>query len=609
MSLSIPPSERRARPASVSATQKLSGLTCARDSSKARALLVETGLAALLVMLVGLAYGNALSNGFCFDDVPFIQLSDDVGGIDDIPGLFGFGRPMAYRPVRQASYAIDGELWGKNPFGYHLTNIVLHAIATVLVYCVSRRLFRRRAFSWVVAALFALHPIHTESVTYISGRKDVLCTLFGLVAMMLALRLRDRWSQQSITLRGLHGLGILFALLLSIGSKEMGFAFLPLLVVGGLLLRLRDSSDETSFRSVIRDARAILRRHRGAFFIAAGLMIGVAVFLFVKGRATHASWHGGDIVTNFLNVARVQVLYLYRLLVPLRLIGDYHFDTFRVTTSWFDPVAYVCGAGLLALIGVAVVNVRRRFVLVFGVIVYFVAMLPVMHIRPHHELLAERFLYLPSIGFCIAFAAMLGTVAKRIPRRVAVAGLVLILAAYGGRTALRNLDWRDDFTFWSVTREQSPRNARAHVYYAYNVYYSGRTGEAIQAMERALEIMPTFATGQYNLGRMYESIGGYEKAIEAYRKEIARYFNADAYFNLANIYGKLGRYADAEKTFRTLLDKTKPTADVLYYLGVVCEKQGRITEARQAFRRAEARDENDPRVKEALRRLRLRGDP
>ncbi len=578
------------------------------DASPGRSIWIDTGLAGLLVLLVACAYGNALSNGFCFDDVPFIELSDDVGGVDDIPGLFGFGRPMAYRPVRQASYAIDGELWGKNPFGYHLTNIILHAITTVLVWLVARRLFRRTSISWIIAALFALHPVHTESVTYVSGRKDVLCTLFGLVAVILALRLRDGWERHHLLARALHVAGIVLALFLSIGSKEMGFAFLPMIVVGGLLLRLRDASSETSFRSVVSDVGAIVRRRRVPLAIATGLILGIAVFLVVKGRATHASWHGGDVVTNFLNVARVQVLYLYRMLVPLRLVGDYHFDTFRVTTSWFDPVAYLSVAGLGALLAAAIVNVRRHFVAVFGLIVYFVAMLPVMHIRPHHELLAERFLYLPSIGFCIALAAVLTSVAKRIPHRVAIAGLVVVLAAYGGRTALRNLDWRDDLTFWTVTKEQSPRNARAHVYYAYNVYYQGRTPEAIAAMERALEIMPTFATGQYNLGRMYESVGAYDSAIEAYRKEIGRYFNADAYFNLANVYGRLGRYAEAEKAFRALLEKTKPTAEVLYLLGLVCEKQNRFDEARDAYRRALARDENERRASEGLRRLERRRD-
>ncbi len=557
-----------------------------------------------LVLLVAIAFGNALQNDFCFDDRPFIEKSEDIHDIGNVPGMFGIGGKMAYRPVRQASYALDIWLWGgKDAFGFHLTNVILHALTTIVLFFLARRLLGNPLAAWITAALFALHPIHTESVTYISGRKDVLCTLFGLLAVHAFLAAKERFQRGDKALAALPALAVGAFLLLSIGSKEMGFAFIPLLALVHFLPKLRDEARGHRALDVASAGGRLALRYWKVLGALSALGV-VLVILAFDSRATHQEWHGGTAIHNFLTVARVQVLYLFRMFFPLRLVGDYHYDSFRVTESVLDPTSWVALLGVLGLVAIAIALTRRHYFVALGSLWYFVAMLPVSHIRPHHELLAERYLYLPSVGFCIALAAVaMKLVQSDRMRRPATVALALVLSLYGTRTMLRNLDWSDDRTFWSVTREQKPRNARAHIFYAYNLYYDGRVREAIAAMEEGLAIQPEFYSGNYNMARMYETHGEPTRAIEHYKLEITRYRNEDAYFNLANLLGRLGRFEEAEEVFEKLVDNFKPTPEALCLLGIVRERLGDLDGARHAHRRALARDAEYRKSIEALRRL------
>ena len=543
-----------------------------------------------LTLLVALAYFNALGNDFCFDDRPFIEKSEDIHDIHDVPGLFGIGTgKISYRPVRQASYAIDLHFWGLEPFGFHLTNIVLHGIVTLLVFAAVWRFFRDPKLGLVSAAIFALHPIHTESVTYISGRKDVLCTLFVLLAFLLMVRLRTGWRELGLVSRAGHVAGIALTSLLAWGSKEMALALLPIAILLHLMLQIRETNDGRPTWINRRDLLAVAHRNRyaiGLLLVALPFIVW-AGFQFVRG--THATWHGGTPWNNFQTVARVHLLYLFRMVSPTKLIGDYHAHSFRITDSPFDLEAALGFLVIAGIVGGALLATRKAFALSVGIIWYFAALLPVSHIRPHHELVAERFLYLPSIGFCIALAAIFVHFLQSKWKRPAAVALIVLLAAYGARTHYRNRDWKNDLTFWAVTKEQAPRNARAHIYHAYNLFYGGKPSKAIAVMHDGLEIIPDYYDGHYNLAVMYERVTDYRNAIAHYQKELDVYHHESAYFNLGLLYSKLHKYAEAQTTFEKMLEHFKPTSDALYYLGQVCEAQSKTEEAKRWYRKCIAR--------------------
>jgi len=574
------------------------------------------GLAGL-VLLCGLAYTNSLGNDFCFDDRPFIEKSEEIHDIANVPEMLGIfhGKQPAYRAVRQITYAVDLHLWGLDPFGFHLTNVILHAVVTVLVFFVVRALLGSPPTAWIAALLFALHPVHTESVTYVSGRKDVLCAVFSLAAILVFWRLRTRFHDLSLAARAGHGLAFALAWVLAWYSKEMAMAVFPIALALHLLAHLRETRRGAPTLVRPGDVVAVCRRNR-VLLLAVALAVPFLVlgaFAFLRG--THATWHGGSPLHTFLTVPRIQMVYLLRMFFPLRLVGDYHYDSFRVTEQAFDPASFAAIAALVALCVALVAVTRKAFPVALGGAWYFLAMLPVSHIRPHHELLAERFLYVPSIGFCVALAGGITALLSRERwRRPAIAGLVLLLAAYGVRTHLRNRDWKDDLTFWRVTREQVPRNARAHVYYAYNLFYEGRVPEAVQAMHEGLAIMPDFPSGHYNLARMYERTGAYREAIEHYEAELARFHNESAYYNLGLLYGRLASqlpdrerarelFEKSEATLRRLLEHFRPSPDVLFTLGYVCEHQGKREEAVRWYRRCLAREPDNAKALEGLERL------
>src|SRR6266567_762431 len=173
-----------------------------------------------LVVIVFVCYVNSLGNEFVFDDFLLVLASKRIRSIN--LGLF----LNSYRPIRDISYAIDYALWGERPFGYHLTNLVIHAANVLLVFALIRRVTENLVTAALAALIFAVHPIQTDAVTYISGRRDLLFTFFYLVAFHSYLTYyRRRWSSPAIVYF------VLFLVLwaLSLLSKEMA-ASLPIII-------------------------------------------------------------------------------------------------------------------------------------------------------------------------------------------------------------------------------------------------------------------------------------------------------------------------------------------------------------------------------------------
>src|SRR5882672_2456698 len=173
-----------------------------------------------LVAVVFLCFANTLRNEFVFDDIYLVSVNSQIRSLN-LPLLLS-----SYRPTRDISYAIDFALWGENPFGFHLTSILIHAANVLLVFALVRRLTKDLVSATLTALIFAVHPIQTDAVTYISGRRDVLFTFFYLLAFQSYLTYyRNRWSAKAVAWF------ILFLLLwmLSLLSKEMAVS-LPILI-------------------------------------------------------------------------------------------------------------------------------------------------------------------------------------------------------------------------------------------------------------------------------------------------------------------------------------------------------------------------------------------
>jgi tetratricopeptide (TPR) repeat protein len=505
-----------------------------------------------LVMLVTLAsYSNGLHNQFVFDDEPLIPNNPTIRGIEKIPRLLGIGKwRVSYRPVRTVSYAVDytlnKKLWrhlkhyeegdeGLNPLGYHLANCAYHLLTTWLVFLVVFRLVSNYRIAFLAAALFALHPVHADSVTYLSGRRDILVTLFYLAGFYCFLRYRQTGKITFIV-------AAFLSYLLSLGSKEMGVTLPALFLSYDLITHFPEKVrriDAAYVKEFIRTVKKVLVRHKYLYsFIFLGSLFFTYYKVFITSPSSRATYYGDSMITTFLTTGKILVYYIMLLVYPIRLNADYSFDAFPLSSSLLEPAT----AGAFMVLGVIGYVVLRLVIThrmaAFGAIWFFITLLPVCHIFPHHELLAEHYLYLPSFGVCLAVAYVLNRFLEEQRYSYYIYAIcIIVVLLFSVRIADRNRDWKDALTLWQKTIKTAPQCARAYSNLGLVYYNKAMYDEAISLYEKSITIAPNYAQVHFNLGLTYDKKGMLDEAIVEYESTISlspRY--AKAYNNLAWIY-------------------------------------------------------------------------
>ncbi len=470
--------------------------------STRRALPVAAVAAAAVI-----AYANTLGNGFALDDR--IHLVDHARDLDlrhvfrliGSPYYFDPGTGL-YRPVTVLSLAVNRMITGDSPWGFHAFNIFLHAISTILVLVLARRFFAREAVALCAALLFAVHPIHTEAVSYVSGRADVLAALFGVAALLT---------------RPLPSAALFF---LAILSKENAVAILPAIALRRLLLESERPSAIDLARGLAGHGVALL-----AMFGARAAVLGSVSGLhasdisFLDNPAATASL-GTRVATGLAVLAR----YVGLMVFPVRLSADYSHPQIPVV-DFADSLSLVGGVLLVSAIAAILICGRRRPGLSFGIALFVLAWLPASDLLlPVGTVMAERVLYLPSVGFALAVAPLLALTSR--PGRVVAAFILALLLSL---TVARNADWADDRALYSAAAERSSRSARVHASLSALLYDDAVSGDprardatiklALREVEKAIELYPDYGKARLNRG----SIFGMQK----------RYAEASAEFDVA----------------------------------------------------------------------------
>ena len=243
---------------------------------------------------------------------------------------------------------------------------------------------------------------------------------------------------------------------------------------------------------------------------------------------------------------------------------------------------------VLGVIGYVVLRlVITHRMAAFGVIWFFVTLLPVCHIFPHHELLAEHYLYLPSFGFCLLAGYLVDRLLKNTPYRSLIyASCILVLLLFSLRTADRNRDWKDGLSLWAKTVNTVPRCARARNNLGFEYDTRGRVGEAMLEYEKALSINPHFADPYNNLGFIYYGQGRVDDAIAAYKKALAeKPCYAEAHNNLGAAFLKKGNMLWATCSFLKALECQPTLAEAHLGLGVLLAKEGKLESGVAHFKR------------------------
>ena len=479
----------------------------------------RVALGRIVTALAAAAYLNTLNNPFVYDDLVTVVGNASLRDWSSFAAVLLY---QAFRPLVNLSYAMDRAVWEFAPMGYHATSIALHVLATALLYRVAWRAAEDRratapgtrpaAIALVTAALFAVHPLLSQAVGYVSARGEVLCGALTLAAL-LALRraLTDdgrRWFLAGVA-----------AGVAALASKEHALV-LPLVLVAW---------DRALLTGDAAARRARLRRvHAPLLLGAAALALGrLAAFVWIERAAIPSS-----LVERLTTQVVVIWRYVALLVAPVgqSLVHD------APTPSLAAGLAAWLGIAALAMMVFAVW--RRAPLAAFGITWFVLFLLPGAAVALH-EPMAEHRVYLASAGFCLgagaAAGALDGWLAARgsAARAAGVAALVVAVVSLGVLTVARNRLWNDPIALWTEATARAPRVWITHYGLANALGNAGRCREAIPEFRRANERDPRPPV-YVNLGACLAVEGRADEAMAAYLDALRldpRY--APAHHNLA----------------------------------------------------------------------------
>jgi len=552
----------------------------------------------VLIVVCLAAFANTLTSDFVWEDLDLIVGNYHIRDSRNIPLFFSAEHweesrstspDTGFRPLRETSFTIDYLIWELNPFGFHLTNLLLHIINVILVYYLTMMLIAsiRKADQadavidpgflspvFLTALFFALHPIHTESVSYIKNRSDLLAFVFfqSSCLMFIFHHLRSEKKERLISY-----LGALICFVLALWSKPMAIS-LPMVLILYMVCFPRE-------QSLSRPAIHVLP------------FLGLAVVYFWLQNTFLVGAGAGKIGFDFgswrhiSTILKTLGLYLKMLVLPMPL-KLYH--VFHPPVSIFDFTVVLSTAALLVIFVLMIKSavIDRRWL--FGLGWILITLLPVVNIlvlfdRP----IAEQRLYIPSFGFCLLLALGISVMIKRIrskremdswPFYVIVGG---ICAIYMVITIQRNFEWRDGVSLFSGTVSQTPELAWAHNNLADALKEKGRLDEAVSRYQTSLILNPEQANIYNSIGaslgekgQLPEAVSYFETALRIQPEFVL------ARDNLGLALHRQGRLEESVHHYRKALDLQPENAGRHVHLAEVLKEKGAFDEACRHFARA-----------------------
>ena len=585
--------------------------------------------AIVLGLLALAAYSNSFQADLVTDSAVLVKQDPRVREVsaENISNIFshGYWWPSfvsdLYRPVTTLSFLFNYSTLGNrdHPEGYHVLNLLLHWLNSVLVLLIVRRLAGGVGLAMVAAALFAVHPVNTEAVTYIAGRADLLAALSVLLGGWCYLQ----WT----TATGARGAAWLVGLAANafwgVFAKEnavmiVAFIFLydwlwrwPSVTGPTLSSRAKQAARQSS-PAYLAVAPAVLALGFARWQSSIGSSVFAQIFVDNPIIGADSWWQAKMTAIKVLGLDLVLFLY------PATLSNDYSYSQIPLfggpSSTWENVVAWISLAAIGALIALAI-RLRRRLPLFAWAVGFLLLMLlPTSNlVITIGSIMAERFLYLPSIGFCVA--AALGLWRALGQQRVAVVASAVVVLALGARTYARNIDWQSEHSLWASTLAASPNSFKAYKGSATATWANGiGTGEreldaAIAFAESGVAILErTPLPVAYRDGALYADLGQYYRLkgeafavrgkeedarpffqksaatlVKAREVDIADAGNANIYVQLGAVYLDLHQWAEAEGAARHAM-RLQPLDHSGYRLaGMARFNQGQLEDAAALF--------------------------
>ncbi|MFQ5674022.1 MAG: tetratricopeptide repeat protein [Nitrospinales bacterium] len=548
----------------------------------------------ILAALVVLVYANTFLNSFHFDDITSILEKPWIRGLDKIPQfIFSF----YHRPLVILSFNLNYAVSGFQVWSYHVVNILAHIGVTLLVYQLARLIGEfpgRKAgngagvysrLPFLAALLFALHPLNTQSVTYIASRSSIFATLFYLSALILFFRgVQERRAapERGGAAGAFHFAGAVGALVLGGLSKEIVVTWPAM----ALLFHYY-------FVSGLSPRRWLAEQWKWILLLAAALLAGLAFYALSGAKFLAASADQYSPGVYFLTQTFViPCEYFWKMFFPFNLSIDIDFPP---VTDWARLSSY---GGLAALAAWAAFSLICRDPRIgFGMAWMLITLLPTSSFVPVLDLAVEHRTYLPLAGFSIFFAAGLCRIWMLARNRLAGGGgfaragavpvaVILIALLWSANTIRRNAVWKDEVTLWSDARDKAPRLIRPYNNLGEAYDKLRRYDEAIAEFEKALRLNPNYVFALNNLGNIYGKLESYGRAVEYFRKALAIQSDyAPANYNLAKTLNLAGKPEEALKYYRRAVEFNPYFEQALFNLAHVESRLGLARESIVDYRR------------------------
>jgi tetratricopeptide (TPR) repeat protein len=544
----------------------------------------EVLMLVFLAILVFSIYSNILAGPFTFDDSTNIQKNPHVRLTElTWEGLTeaAFETPNSNRPVANISFALNYYFHKFDVLGYHLVNVLIHVATGILLYLFVKTTLNLPSLRsryehdvwipFITAFIWLVHPLQTQSVSYIVQRMNSMTAMFYVLSLLLYAK--ARLAETKGKKRALFA-GCIFACLLSLGSKEIAVT-LPFFIFIYEWYFFQDLS------------WAWLKRHAFPFL---GILILVAIVVlmylgvhpFDKILKTYGT-RDFTLIQRVLTEFRVVIYYITLLIFPhpSRLNLDHDFP---ISHSLTDPITTLLSiAAIAGFIALAIFKAKKERLLSFCIL-WFFGHLVIESSVIGLEIIFEHRTYLPSM-LVVLMAVTLAHGHKK-PKWLGVAAVCIVLV-FSYWTYSRNSLWGDDLALWKDTVEKSPKKARPQNNLGVVLYERGYIDEAMKHFSEALRVDPDYAGAHFNLGLVFANQENLDVAIRHYKEAVRIEPDyADAHNNLGVALKRQGRVDEAIRNYREALRIFPHFAKAHHGLGVALVSQGRVDEGIRHYNEA-----------------------
>ncbi|HEU4635091.1 MAG TPA: tetratricopeptide repeat protein [Edaphobacter sp.] len=526
-----------------------------------------------------LLYARTLKSPFVYDDLAQVVRNPNLAAWHDVftrflraPVTFSseFRAASAtgsfYRPLYWLSLAVDRHLWGLHASGFHLTSIFLHALNGILLFHLLRRLRLANITAAATTLLWLSLPINSEAVAWISARAYPLCLFFLLVSLISSLRYLDKHRP----------LGLLAAFLCACAallSHESGILILPFAT---LVILLRSQNSVTALKQ--KQVLILLGADLAAIVVAFDLRFAIGAH---NAPGSPAFWTFAPALWKYIGWA----------LLPVHMSVERSTSTPPNAPS---PLAFVAIVAFLAILAAIALLWRRTPATASGLAWLVVALIPFCGLVFLYQGMAERFLYIASIG--AALAIVTAATHTRPSARTAAFALIAIWAVWNiVRLESRLADWNSPITLYRSSLEATPSSAPLYFNLGFNLREAGRLPEAADAYQQAIRINPQYQRAYSSLGETYARMGDLPKATAAYQQALAvNPSDAATTLNLAVVLHQSGNNQQAESTFRRAIALDPQNSAAYTDLGVLLYRQRKVEDAETMFLEAINHNSTDP---------------